>query len=132
MTLAPLRYGFVAAVSLVLHNVIIIVGDAAGLPLISSVLISFCVVVVVGYLLHSRLTFCAPVAWSGFQRYALAMAINIPLSFTMIWLWHVAAGLPMIWASPIATLFMMVVNFQLSRWAIIRAAASSEQRDDLC
>lgn len=126
MTRAPLRYGFVAAVSLLLHNAIIVAGDATGLPLIISVLISFCFVVVVGYLLHCRLTFRAPVEWSGFNRYAVAMAINIPLSFTMIWLWHVAAGLPMIWASPIATLCMIVVNFQLSRWAIIRAAASSE------
>ena len=119
MDWASLRYAFVAGLSLLVHNVIIIGADAAGIPLIGGVLLSFCTVVVVGYLLHSHLTFREPPSWRRFQLYALAMAINIPVSFVMIWLWNVAVGLPMVWASPIATICMAVVNFLLSRWAIV-------------
>jgi len=54
---SPLRYGFVAGICLAIHNAIVIAGDAAALPLLVSVLVSFAVVVVVGYVLHSRLTF---------------------------------------------------------------------------
>ncbi|MEQ1510704.1 MAG: GtrA family protein [Sphingopyxis sp.] len=120
--MSSFRYAFVAGLSLLIHNLVIISADAIALPLFAGVLASFSVVVIVGYLLHSRLTFVEPLSWRRFERYAVAMAVNIPASFIMIWLWNVAAGLAMVYASPIATLCMLIVNYLLSRWAIVAPA----------
>lgn len=126
MDIASLRYALVAGLSLLIHNVIIIAADALEIPLLCGVLLSFSVVVVGGYLLHSRLTFREPVSWQRFNLYALAMMINIPASFATIWVWNIAMGLPMVWASPIATVCMVSFNFLLSRWAIITSAKIRE------
>jgi putative flippase GtrA len=123
---SPLRYGFVAGICLAIHNAIVIAGDAAALPLLASVLVSFAVVVVVGYVLHSRLTFEQTLNWPRFQRYALAASVNIPLAFATLWFWSVALALPMIWASPIATVCTVLLNYLLFRWAIMTPAKPVE------
>jgi len=84
----------------------------------SSVTLAFVIVVSAGYMLHSKLTFRAPLTIHSFTRYAIAMAGNIPLAFVITWLWHDLARLPMIWAAPLATSSMIPFNFVLSRWAI--------------
>jgi putative flippase GtrA len=113
-----LIYGAVSAICLALHNVVMIGGDRLGWPFWGSILVSFCLSAVTGYILHSRATFGEPISLLRFQRYAIAMAANIPLVFIVIWVWHDLAGLAMVWASPIATICMIAVNFLLSRWAI--------------
>jgi putative flippase GtrA len=115
-----LVYGLVAGLCLGLHNLIIIVNDRAGQPLIAGVVVSFVLVAAMGYALHSRFTFRRPMGWVGFGRYALAMSANLPLAFGSIWLWRHGAGLPMIYASPLASVSMIAVNFALSHWAIAR------------
>lgn len=119
ITRSALIYGAVSAGCLVLHNAIMIGGDAIGWPYLASILLSFCVVAATGYVLHSLLTFREPIETRRFLRYAAAMSANIPLAFIALWIWHDFAGLAMIWASPIATLCMIAVNFVLSRWAIL-------------
>jgi len=117
---AGVIYGLVAALCLGLHNGIIIGMDWLGAPLIAAVALSFAVVSVVGYALHSRFTFCRPMGMKAFARYALAMSANLPLAFITIWLWRHGVGLKMLYASPLASLCMIAMNFALSHWAIAR------------
>ena len=115
-----LMYGVVAGFCLCLHNAIIIGMDRLGAPLLAGVMLSFAAVTSAGYLLHSRATFRRAAAWQAFGRYALAMSANVPLSFVTIWLWRNGVGLPMIYASPLASGCMIAMNFALSHWAIGR------------
>lgn len=105
-------------ICVVLHNLIVIGGDILGFRYLGSILVSFSFVTTVGYVLQSLLTFDESLDARRFIRYLLAMSANIPLVFIAIWIWHDLIGLAMVWASPIATIFMIAVNFVLSRWAI--------------
>ncbi|OHD01311.1 MAG: hypothetical protein A2885_20210 [Sphingopyxis sp. RIFCSPHIGHO2_01_FULL_65_24] len=112
-------YAMVSGICLTLHNLVLILGDQIGWVLPLSILVSFCLSAITGYVLHSLFTFREPMHASNFFRYAVAMSANIPLALVAVWFWHVAVGLEMIWASPIATICMLGVNFILSRWAIL-------------
>ena len=116
---SAITYGFVSVVCLALHNLVLIVGDRIGWELPQSILVSFCLSAITGYVLHSLLTFREPMHIASFGRYLVAVSGNIPLGYVAIWFWHVAIGMDMMWASPISTLCMVGVNFLLSRWAIL-------------
>ena len=111
-------YLAVSALCLVTHNAVLIAGDAVGIPLAASVGLSFFVVVVLGYFGHSRLTFRKPIAAFRFARYALAMAVNVPMAFVTVWFARDIAGLPMVVAAPVSTIVSIGINFIVSRWAI--------------
>lgn len=109
----------VAATCLITHNVIMIGTDAAGLPLALSVLASFSTVALLGYFLHSRFTFGEGLSWAGLSRYGLAMSLNIPISFVIVWIWKSVLALPMWIASPAATICTLTINYAISRKAIV-------------
>lgn len=96
-----------------------IIGDKIGLTVVISIILSFILVASTGYVLHSIFTFHAPLGVTRFVRYGVAVSANIPLAFITVWFWHEYIGLAMIWASPIATIFMVGSNFIFSRWAIL-------------
>ncbi|OBQ80358.1 GtrA family protein [Mesorhizobium sp. WSM3873] len=114
----PFAYMVIAGICIALHNVVIILSDRVGIRLGLAVLLSFCVVASTGYVLHSVFTFRRPLAPITFARYVIAMVANIPLAFVTIWFWHQQAGLPMVFASPLASVCMLALNFLLGRWAI--------------
>lgn len=115
----PFAYVVIAGICIVLHNAVIILADRAGMQLWLAVLLSFCLVAGTGYLLHSVFTFRRPLAPITFARYVIAMVANIPLAFVTIWFWHLQIGLPMVLASPLASVCMLALNFLLGRWAIV-------------
>ena len=119
-----LAYPLVAGVCAVLHNVIVIGLDRVGVHYAIASTISFFVVAATGYLLHCAITFRAQPAWRSFLRYLGAMAFNLPLSIVALFLFRDVAALPMIIASPLATVALFVVNYCLSAWAIIGGQAS--------
>lgn len=114
----PLAYIAVAGFCLLLTNLGLIAGDSIDMPLWLTVLASFTVVATAGYVLHAIFTFHQPLAVSRLTRYVIAMSANIPLTFATTWVWHVAVGLPMTLAAPVATACMLALNFVLGRWAI--------------
>lgn len=116
---APLRYSVIAGLCLLLHNVILIAGSALGLGTTTAVFASFAVVLTFGYLAHCRFTFREPLSAAGFLRYGAAMAANVPLTLAAVWLLHVALRLPMWIAAPVSSAGLIVVNFLLSKWAIV-------------
>ncbi len=102
-----------------LHNVVMIAGDWAGLHYVVSSLMSFAIVVVVGYLLHSGWTF--PGSARGgvpFARYALTMAANLPLSLFGMWAFVDLAGIAVPLAAPAVTVLLALFNFLAGRWAL--------------
>ncbi len=114
----PLRYAVVAAFCLAMHNGIMIAADWSGLSLLEAAATSFCIMVVVGYVLLSAFVFGGDRSWRGFWRYTGVMAANFPLSTGLLWLFRDLAGQPMTIAAPAATAVMVLVNFIASRWAI--------------
>jgi putative flippase GtrA len=115
---AVVRYGFVSATCLLLHNLCLIVADFYGYPLSVSICISYVIVVVTGYVMHSIISFRRPLALMEFGRYALAMSANMPFAWVTTWFWHGPVGFSMIYAAPLASGSMVVANFLLSHWAI--------------
>lgn len=116
--LSALRYPVVAAGCLLLHNAVVIGANAVGARTAVAVLLSFAVIVVIGYLLHSAFTFREPASWTRFGKYATAMGANIPLAFLTLWLIHDWLGFGMAWASPLSSGVLVLTNYLLSRWAI--------------
>jgi len=113
-----LRYGIVAGCCLLLHNAIMITADWSGLQLWQAASLSFCIMIVVGYLLLSAFVFDQRRNWTAFFRYSGAMAANFPLSTGLVWLFLGPLGMRMAVAAPAATLVMVLVNYLGSRWAI--------------
>jgi len=65
-------------------------------------------------------TFAAPLRWSAFWRYALAMLPNVPLAFALLWLLRDWLGLAMYWAAPAVSGLMFLWNGIGSIWALGR------------
>lgn len=119
MTLSPIfGYGCVSGFCLLLNNTILVVGDQAGLPLVTTIPLSFVLCVLAGYIMHSLISFRKPINFRAFLRYVLAMSGNIPLAFAGIWLARDVAGFGMVYAAPLATACILLVNYLLAHWAI--------------
>ena len=113
------RFFTVGLVCALLHNAIMIGGDWAGLHYVASSLISFAIVVLVGYWLHSGWTF--PGAERGrvtLARYALTMALNLPLSLAGMFLFVDLLGFTVPIAAPAVTVLLAAFNFVAGRWAL--------------
>jgi putative flippase GtrA len=104
------------------HNIVMIATDWAGCSLWFSILLSFGTTTLIGYLGHARLTFGKPVSFVGLGRYGAVMATAVAIAVPVIWFWKVGLHLPMIIASPVASICTVGINFVLTRWAIVRPA----------
>ena len=113
------RFLTVGLTCAVLHNVILIVGHALSLHYIVASIVSFAIVVVVGYALHSAWTF--PGAERGrrsFGRYALSMSANFPLFVAGMFVLVDLGGLAVPMAAPAMTIAMFALNFFATRLAL--------------
>jgi putative flippase GtrA len=123
------RFFTVGLACALLHNAVMIAGDWAGLHYVVSSLLSFVVVVGVGYWLHSGWTF--PGAARGrtpFARYALTMAANLPLSIAGMFVFVDLARLPVGIAAPVVTVLLAAFNFLGGRWALRAGRAQSRRQ----
>ena len=123
------RFFTVGLACALLHNAIMIGGDWAGLHYVASSLISFALVVLVGYWLHSGWTF--PGAERGgvtFARYTLTMALNLPLSIAGMFVFVDLVGVGVPIAAPTVTVLLAVFNFVGSRWALRAGRAQSKRQ----
>ena len=118
------RYLAVGATCALLNNVILIGLDRFGIHYAVSSLISFVAVVAVGYSLHSWFTFRVRRGLSTFALYALALAANYPLQVGLLYLTVDLARMPIVIASPLATLILAGWNFFATRWALVRREAA--------
>lgn len=111
----------------VLHNIIMIAGDWAGLHYAVSLVFSFLIVVVVGYWLHSGWTFATSRSGSSFGRYTLIALANFPLSLAGMFVFVDLLQLSVPIASPIVTVLLFATNFAGNRWAL-RAGGQSRRQ----
>lgn len=121
------RYLVVSGICMAVHVTVLIVADRAGLPLAAAFVLSFAIVVAIGYLLHARVTFSIPPGAASFSHYVLAMAAMIPVSAACLWLFARGLAWPMPLAAPTGTLASAAVNFLLVRRSF-SPRASIEQR----
>ena len=122
------RFFSVGLACALLHNAIMIGGDWLGLHYAASNLVSFALVVVVGYRLHSGWTFPDAVrGHASFVRYALSMAANLPLSLAGMFVFVDLAGLPVAIAAPVVTVLLAGFNYFAGRWSL-RAASGASRR----
>jgi putative flippase GtrA len=123
------RYLFVGGTCAALHNAIVIGFDRLSIPYAASSGVSYVVVVTVGYLMHTAITYQASRYLSSFGRYAVAMAANYPITVGLLFLMVTIGGVPVPIAAPAGTIILFAWNFLSSRWAIVRQReANASQR----
>ncbi len=113
------RYLTVGLACALLYNAIVIVGDRIGLHYAWSLLISFVIVVVLGYRLHTGWTFPGAARDStSFVRYTFLVSFNYPLMVAGLFVLVDLLRIPVAVAMPIVTVLLMALNFFGSRWAL--------------
>jgi putative flippase GtrA len=112
------RFGAVSALCSGLNILVLTLGDQAGLHYALSILISFAICVVVGYVAHARFSFDQNFTKTSFIRYVAAMLMNIPVSLIAVWLLHDMLHMPILIAATLATLITILYNYISSQWAI--------------
>jgi putative flippase GtrA len=106
-----------------LHNAIMITGDWFGLHYALSLVVSFAIVVLFGYWLHSSWTFASAIRGaSSFARYVVVATANFPLSLAGMFFFVDLLGLSVPVASPVLTVLLFAINFVGNKWALKAAA----------
>lgn len=114
------RYVAVAVACALLHNGIMIGLDRLGVHYVLCQTASAAVLLPVGYLLQSHLTFDVERSWRDFARYSAALTTNYPVAIAVLWLLCDVLALSMVWASPISMAVLFVWNYLTSAWAFRR------------
>ena len=114
------RYLTVGALCAVIHNVIMIGADFAGLHYVLATFISFVVLTPIGYLLHCRFTFRQATSPAGFLRFTGGIVAAYPLSLGLMVLFCTGLGWPVLVAAPLTTVLLIVYNYVSAHWAILR------------
>ena len=114
----PVRYLIVGVFCAAVHNLIVIGSSVFGVHYVISTLISYVVVVLIGFFSHTYFTFAQTMSVPSFLRYAAAMIMNYPLSILTMFLLVDIAGLSVPIASPLSTVILVGWNYFASRWAI--------------
>jgi putative flippase GtrA len=113
-------YVLVGATCAVLNNVLLIAVAAAGFDYLASSLIICVPMLVVGFTLHSLITFKTKATISAFLRYSGAILANYPVLIAILFLLCDVAHLPVFVAGPIATIALFVWNYVFTHWALAR------------
>jgi hypothetical protein len=123
---AGVRYIVVGATCAVLNNVFLIAAVVlAGFHYLSGLVVICLPMLLIGFALHAALTFETPVTFSGFLRYSAAILANYPIWFVSLFLQCDIARLPIVVASPIATVFLFFWNYFSTHWAIMRSVRTA-------
>lgn len=116
----PARYVGVGAACAVLNNVLLILGDHAGLGYPGLIVLLGLGSGTIAYLLHARITFAARFSRGGYVRYMTGVLLAVPVAFACLAFFKSLLALPMWAAAPAATVAMFVFNYASARVAILR------------
>jgi len=125
---SPTRFAVVGFLCAATHNAILLVADMWHIHYALSCVISYVVVVLLGFTLHVRYTFQQPATAASFWLYCMSMAANYPLTLAMLFILCDIAGWPVTIAAPAATAVLLAANYLASRWAIVRRPPASPAR----
>lgn len=112
------RYTLVAIGCALLHNAILIATDALGATVIACQAASAAVLLPVGFVLQSRVTFACERSWRGFWRYSAALITNFPVAIAVLWLAREQAEVSMWVAAPVSSFVLFCWNYLTSTWAL--------------
>jgi putative flippase GtrA len=115
----PARYIVVGAICAVVHNVVMIVGDLIGFHYLPMNFVSFGMVTLLGYWLHSRFTFRGQLSIAAFLYFAAGLAVGFPFSLLVMAILCTGLGIPVIIAAPTATIVLFLWNYASAHWAIL-------------
>ncbi|WP_155265309.1 GtrA family protein [Sphingomonas segetis] len=114
------RYLWGGAMCALLHNALVIGLASGGIPYPLALVISFLVTVPIGYLFHSAVTFGEPRSWGRLMRFMAGSLAGFGWSAALMIGLHNGLGLPIVVATPLATVALFLWNFTAARWAIVR------------
>ncbi|MGI8569101.1 MAG: GtrA family protein [Methylocella sp.] len=115
------RYAGVGAICAVLNNIFLIAIVAAGFGYLPGLMIVCLPMLVIGFALHTTLTFEVKPTAGAFLRYSLAMLANYPMWIAGLFILCDVMKLPIFIASPAGTLFLFFWNYVSAHWAIARS-----------
>lgn len=118
-------YTVVAIFCALLHNVILIGMDWVGAAVFWCQTASAAVLLPVGFLLQSRVTFRCERSWRGFARYSAALLTNFPVALLVLWFTRHMVALPMWIAAPSSSIALFCWNYLTSTWAFTHNPARS-------
>lgn len=118
------RYAGGAVLCALSNNIVLIGGDAAGLPQWASVLLAWATGGTLGYLWHHRVTFRAPPKLAGYFSMMTGGLLALPITYAVIALLHGVLRWPMWLAAPAMTVIMFGYNYLNARLAILWRGAS--------
>ena len=113
------RYATVGAACALVHNLVMIGSDLAGVHYLPATLLSFVVVTPLGYALHCRYTFRRGHSTARLLRFLSGVAVGYPISLALMVLFCSGLGLPVAVAAPLATAALFVFNYVAAHWAIV-------------
>lgn len=105
------RYLIVGGALALLSNAILIAFDYLGIHYIVSCVFAFVTTLILAYGLHTHWTFGAERSFGGLFRYGAAMALNLPLSVTLLFFLVSLGGVSMVVAAPAATIMLTAINY---------------------
>lgn len=114
-----LTYLSVGALCALLNNVIMIGGDILGFHYAMLNLLAFFIVNSLGYVLHAHATFAKERCFGGYVRFMLGCANGFLLSMALFFLFCTILQWPMVIASPLVTVLLLVYNILIARWVFI-------------
>ena len=114
------RYLVGGALCALLHNIIMICGTQLGIAYPVMLILSFCITTPIGYLIHSVFTFEKARSWIRLQRFLLTAIIGFLGSMMLMVLLCTGLRVPVIVATPVATVLLFLWNFTSARWAILQ------------
>ncbi|MBS1240016.1 MAG: hypothetical protein H6R45_722 [Proteobacteria bacterium] len=117
-TIQPRRYLLVGLFCAVLHNVVMIAADMAGIHYTVALVISLIATGLAGYALHSLYTFGRSFAGARLMRFVAGLLVGFVINFALMFALCDGIGLPVPIATPIATVALFFFNFLAARWAI--------------
>jgi putative flippase GtrA len=103
----------------VLHNVIVIAVTQSGIGYPVALIVSFCITTPVGYVIHSAFTFGAARSLDRLRRFLLASVAGFFGSAALMVVLCTGLRVPVIVATPVATVILFLWNFTSARWAIL-------------
>lgn len=115
------RYARVGAICAVLNNIFLIAIVGTGFGYLPGLMIVGLPMLVIGFALHTILTFEVKLTATAFLRYSLAMLANYPMWIASLFILCDVMKLPIFIASPAGTLFVFFWNYVSTHWAIARS-----------
>jgi putative flippase GtrA len=113
------RFASVGALCALLSNILVIALGHYGCGYVAASLLAFGPVLLVGYVLHTTLTFKTRASYHSFFKYALAMALNFPLWIAGLFVFCDILKVPVAIAAPTTTGFIFLFNYLSARWALV-------------